>query len=126
MDYVTHNKKKRINVNRTSHQGYIKAAYGDLKKAFGAPLPGDGKADAEWIIRFEDGLVATIYNYKDGKNYLGRRGMSKTKITEWNIGGKSARAVDYVRRILSGPKKAVKPAAKKPPRRRKAKTTGKA
>lgn len=82
-------------------QGYICAKYNDLKKLFGKPTDGDGyKVDAEWSILFEDGTSATIYNYKNGKNYNGENGTPKTKITEWNIGGNNSKAVENIVDLL--------------------------
>lgn len=85
----------------SSFQGYVYTEYKTLCKVFGKPSEGDGyKVDAEWLIRFENGTVATIYNYKNGKNYLGSNGTPKTKITEWHIGGFTTDAVDLVRKTL--------------------------
>jgi hypothetical protein len=87
--------------NGTSLQGYVNADFKVLKKLFGKPTDGDGyKVDAEWLVTFNDGVVATIYNYKDGKNYNGSRGTPKTQITEWHVGGRSARAVANVEAML--------------------------
>jgi len=87
--------------NGTSLQGYITADYKVLKKVFGKPNDGDGyKVDAEWDVVFSDGSIATIYNYKDGKNYNGSRGLAKTQITEWHVGGRSLRAVRNVEAVL--------------------------
>lgn len=86
----------------TCLQGYIDADYATLVRVFGRPSRGDGyKVDAEWCIRFDDGTIATVYNYKDGKNYLGRNGMPKTKIRDWHIGGTSKAAVERVHAALS-------------------------
>jgi len=76
-------------VNMTSLQGYIRTSYADLVGCFGAPTcDGDGyKVDAEWIITFADGVVATIYNWKDGPNYCGEDGTPVEFIREWHIGG---------------------------------------
>jgi len=102
MKFKTHNDKD-INVNMTSFQGEIYARYCQLKKVFGAPTNGDGyKVDAEWDLEFEDGTVATIYNYKDGPNYLGGNGTPKSKITNWHIGGHSKKVCDKVRAALDG------------------------
>lgn len=89
-------------VNGTSLQGYVYCDYATLKKVFGKEhSDGDGyKVDAEWMLQFDDGVVATIYNYKDGKNYNGARGLAKSKITEWHVGGKSARAVRNVEDMI--------------------------
>lgn len=88
--------------NGTSLQGYIDADYKTLCKVFGKETnDGDGyKVDAEWLLEFSDGVVATIYNYKDGKNYNGRSGLAKSKITDWHVGGRSARAVANVEQML--------------------------
>lgn len=97
MKFKTHNDKD-IDLNGTHLQGQIDTTYSKLKKIFGKPNNGDGyKTDAEWEIEFEDGTVATIYNYKDGFNYNGREyGMSKTKITDWHIGGYDKKAYEMV------------------------------
>ena len=81
---------------------YVNVSYATLKKVFGKEhSDGDGyKVDAEWMLQFSDGVVATIYNYKDGKNYCGRSGLAKSNITDWHVGGKSAKAVQNVERML--------------------------
>ena len=100
MKFVTHN-QSNIDVNGTHFQGYIDVEYSVLKKIFGKPTSGEGyKTDAEWEILFEDGNVATIYNWKNGKNYLGREGTPKTKITHWNVGGLSKEVVERIQDIL--------------------------
>ena len=71
---------------------------GHIRK-FGEPSSnGDGyKVDAEWILRVSEvnseGSIVyqfpmTIYNYKDGRNYLGDRGLEVEDITNWHIGGR--------------------------------------
>lgn len=100
MKFVTHNQSK-INVSGTHLQGHIDIEYSVLKKIFGKPQSDEGyKTDAEWYIQFEDGTVATIYNWKNGKNYLGREGTAKTKITHWNVGGNSKEVVEKIQDIL--------------------------
>jgi len=76
-------------------QGRIDVEYAKLVKVFGEPISkvDEYKSDAEWHILFEDGILATIYNYKDGKNYLGDKGMLVKDITEWHIGGKTHKSV---------------------------------
>ena len=100
MKFVTHN-QSNIDVNGTHLQGHINVEYSVLKKIFGKPTSGDEyKTDAEWDIQFEDGTVATIYNWKNGKNYLGREGTPKTKITHWNVGGNSKEVVERIQEVL--------------------------
>jgi hypothetical protein len=76
-----------INLLGTSFQGNINCSYKVLKSLFGKESENDGyKIDACWEVLTPAG-PAHIYNYKDGKNYLGKEGTPKTKITEWHIGG---------------------------------------
>ena len=62
----------------------------------GYPTYTDGdKTLAEWVIKGNDGTIATIYDYK---NY----GMRKEQISNWHIGGKSEKAVKLIAEILPG------------------------
>lgn len=100
--YQSHNDKD-INCCGTHYQGNLTADYAKLKKLFGQPSDGDGyKVDAEWDVEFSDGTVATIYNWKDGKNYCGSHGTPKTKITDWHIGGMSKKAVELIQAVVYG------------------------
>ena len=73
----------------------ISLGYHQLVEAFGEPtMATDGyKVDAEWHVTFqindEHAAFVTIYNYKDGKNYLGANGLNVEDITDWHVGGKS-------------------------------------
>jgi len=101
MKFKTHNNSKNINTGGTSLVGNIFVSYKELVKAFGEPTTADEyKSDAEWELEFADGEVATIYNYKDGKNYLGQDGMKTEKITDWHIGGKSIVVLKRISEIL--------------------------
>ena len=94
--------ERDINLVGTSLQGEIKCFYKTLAKKFGVPDKGDGyKVDAEWVMQFEDGTVATIYNYKNGHNYLKNEGTPTEEIIEWHVGGKSERAFELVKEVLN-------------------------
>lgn len=100
MQYTTHNDTD-VNINGTCLQGEIEATYEELTNLFGAPHGGDGyKVDAEWEIKFDDGLVATVYNWKDGKNYCGEEGTPVEQITDWHVGGDKTAAVQRVQILL--------------------------
>ena len=90
-------------VNGTSLKGYVNTDYSTLVEVFGPPhSDGDGyKVDAEWCLQFSNGVVATIYNYKDGQNYCGEDGLLVEDITEWHIGGKSAMAERTVEQYIA-------------------------
>ncbi|MBC8489586.1 MAG: hypothetical protein H8D45_26510 [Bacteroidetes bacterium] len=93
--------KKTDKTGGTSFRGYIQVDYDTLVKVFGEPHYRDGyKTDAEWAFDF-DGVIGTIYNYKDGKNYLGADGLETKDIVNWHIGGFSNKVVEVVKKALS-------------------------
>jgi hypothetical protein len=100
-NFKTHN--DNIDWEGGSLQGYIDASYKDLKKVFGNPSEDfdNYKCDAEWNVKFDDGTYATIYNYKDGKNYCGKDGIPKTKIRDWHIGGNGGqKAINLIEQAI--------------------------
>lgn len=85
-----------IEIGGTYFQGNFTTTYKILKKLFGEEVENDGyKVDAHWVVETPAG-PASIYNYKDGKNYLGGKGTPKTKIMEWHIGGNNINAYAWV------------------------------
>jgi hypothetical protein len=84
--------------------GYLTTTYAALKRTFGESSTNfdDYKCDAEWSVEFDNGLTANIYNYKNGKNYLGKDGTPKTQITNWNIGGTDEAVIDLIKQALKG------------------------
>lgn len=105
MKVYTHN-EKQICTEGTSLMGYTDASYQELVDIFGEHTECDGyKVDAEWVLEFEDGKVATIYNYKTGVNYLGSDGMPVEEIRDWYIGGFDDIVVSRVTDILKANKK---------------------
>jgi hypothetical protein len=67
----------------TSLRGCVHATYADLKRTFGSPKhinQPDADIRVEWCLRFHDGTVATIYDWR-------RPNEAVTEVTEWNIGG---------------------------------------
>ena len=83
-------------------QGYTLSTFQNIIDKLGKPhCNGDAyKSDAQWNLKFEDGTVATLYNWKDGKNYCGADGLNVEDIIEWHIGGFSHDAVDKVEEAL--------------------------
>lgn len=81
--------------NGTSFQGYVQVSYDQLVRTLGQPngATQDGKVQAQWILKFEDGQVATIYDYKSEEQ--------KEDIIVWHIGGKSKGVVIPVNQIFS-------------------------
>jgi hypothetical protein len=79
-------------VNGTSLQGYMQAYYHQLVVVFGEPEGGGDKTTVEWCLSFEDGTVATIYDWKEYD--------TPTGLYRWHIGGRSPKAVDRVKRAF--------------------------
>ena len=73
----------------TSGQGgNLRVDYATLKKVFGKPSINNGngkgsKIRKEWIISI-DGVVCTIYDWKQGKSYRGYRPLKNAR---WSVGG---------------------------------------
>ena len=56
------------NIYGTSLQGYIKASYDQLLKAFGPPNPKlsyNFKTDVAWAFEVAGGSLATFYNWEN-------------------------------------------------------------
>tara|TARA_R100000388_G_scaffold18765_1_gene14472 strand:+ start:142 stop:510 length:369 start_codon:yes stop_codon:yes gene_type:complete len=88
-----------IDTSRTSFKGHLNCSYQHLVASLGEPLKSDcigGKSDANWELEFGYGEVATIYNWKNGTNYLGEDGQLTENITDWHIGGHSKDVVRLV------------------------------
>ena len=78
--------------NGTHLQGYVQAYYHQLVEVFGEPEGGGDKTTAEWALEFEDGTVATIYDWKEYETPMG--------LYHWHIGGRNNLAVDRVTRTF--------------------------
>lgn len=90
---------EKVDINGTCLQGYVSATRRKIQSVFGKPtLKGyrHDKVTTEWAIQFDDGLVATLYDYK-------RYSAGSPKMDEeygWHIGGHDRAAVDRVRETL--------------------------
>ena len=82
MNYVTGN----FDVCGTYLQGTVNTSYDRLVNLFGEPITrSDDKFQVEWAVKFDDGTLATIYDWKEDTN--------PSDVTEWHIGGFSQAAV---------------------------------
>lgn len=96
MKFITHNDRE-IDTMCSSLKGYIDISFDELVEKLGKPTCRDEyKTDAQWTLQFEDGIVASIYNYKNGRNYLGAGAPLTEEIKDWNIGGYKENAVIHV------------------------------
>ena len=79
-------------VNGTSLQGYVQAYYHQLVAVFGEPDGGGDKTTVEWVLKFEDGTGATIYDWKEYETPMG--------LYHWHIGGMNNLAVARVQQAF--------------------------
>ena len=81
----------------SSLKGYISATYDQLKEVLGKPqyISTDpySKVTCEWVLEFEDGLIATIYDWKMGATPL--------DVYDWHIGGHSSEVVERVQSLFT-------------------------
>jgi hypothetical protein len=104
MKFETHNTNNSIQINGTGLLAQLRhLSYDRIIDVLGEPTThfDNYKCDAEWILQFEDGVVATLYNYKNGQNYCGPKAPHVTEITTWNIGGYDREAANRVHQMLA-------------------------
>lgn len=94
MQYFTHH-DKAIDTDGTSLKGRVDVPYDRLEAQFGRPLDvwGDGKVQASWDLQFDDGKVATIYDWKE-------YGTPYQQVRDWHIGGYDSEVVRRIQSIL--------------------------
>lgn len=75
--------------------GYITLSFDQIVDMLGDTdygPSGDGKVRALWVIGFEDGTVATLYDWKES--------VPLDEVTKWHIGGYSMDAVSCVKELF--------------------------
>ena len=84
--------------NGTSLRGYVTTTLARLIEVFGEPqYYGEGdKVTVDWAMAFEDGTVATIYDWK--RYDLGAPDMDE--LMEYNIGGFNRDVVELVKNAV--------------------------
>lgn len=99
-------KRRNVEMNMSSLQGYITASYEELVNLFGEPTYMDcdddeyAKVDVMWtvLISTPTGPVkASIYNWKD---FDGGRYCQSAPSYKWHIGGFNDRAVYAVEGVI--------------------------
>jgi len=58
------------------------------------------KTDIEFHGQFKDGRVFTIYNWKNGENHCGDRGLQPDQIKTWNVGGLDCTVYDDLKTVF--------------------------
>ena len=94
----------------TNGVGSFDAPFSYVRAILGEPIYKNGydghdyKSDVVWQI-FLNGNpweIVRVYNYKDGKNYLGDEGKEVEQITYWKIGSNNRdKAREYISKRLN-------------------------
>lgn len=94
-----------INATGTCKQGVIWATREEISRAFGEPThyPLGDKVTTEWIIQFDSGDVATIYDWK--RYDSGRPGF--TEVYDWHIGGNTHTVCGLIENVIHRAKASV-------------------
>lgn len=84
--------------NGSHLQGYVESTFDEIIEIFGSPKHGPDafyldKVTCEWVLEFEDGTIATIYDWK----------MCETPYNKyyWHIGGFDQKSVDLIQEIVA-------------------------
>jgi hypothetical protein len=97
--------RNNVPADGTSFKGGIKVPFSRLVEVFGEPEESDGyKVAFEWSIQFDDGTVATIYDWKVTSLYDSDLSSPETlravNYDDWHVGGFSPAAVAKVKKVL--------------------------
>lgn len=88
------------NIQGSHYQGKVGSSFKRLVEIFGQPyrIPQEDqdKYQVEWVIKWEDGTISTIYDWKWDDTDL-------DDIPEWNIGGYQFEAALYVHELVNPP-----------------------
>jgi hypothetical protein len=89
--------KGNFDINGTHFLGNVYTTYEELCEYFGDPTEEDtgmDKVNCQWILKFQDGTIATIYDWD----------LSSTpkRLYHWHVGGFNSKAVEYVYSIIKG------------------------
>lgn len=80
-------------INGTCLQGYITIKYSEIVEVLGKPTMEDGdKVTAEWSFKAYDGMVFTIYDYKED--------VTPKSVYSWHIGGQDPKVLKLVQALF--------------------------
>lgn len=89
-----------------SWKGDVEATYDQLVRAFGAPAHGpddlrggDNKVSCEFVLKFDDGTIATVHDWKEPRTRIDGKTV-RSETIEWSVGGFTTDAVNHVIRVL--------------------------
>ena len=84
--------RENVDINGSHLQGYIEISYANLVCVLGEPEMMDDKVQVQWDLKFSDGTIVSIYDWKSTQN--------PADITLWHIGGHSKEALKKVKTLF--------------------------
>ena len=94
--FVSARNREQFRAQSGGVRGYVTTTYQKLVDTFGRPMIGpdanEDKTTCEWQIKFSDGVIATIYDWKENATPMHEYG--------WHVGGVSPLAVTNVEEAL--------------------------
>ena len=105
----------------TCNRGDLTATYAELVKCFGEPHyrlshanreNSDCKVSVEWAIKFPDGTISTIYDWKQNEWYCGAEGIPAEQVTEWSIGGNHPESATRIQELVDASRDQCQPPVK--------------
>lgn len=103
---LQNNLKREVVINKMCGSHFLGAfdsvKLEELHEKFGSPMlysdeEGDYKVKYQWCIEFEDGLIATIYDWKVDYSKVSVHDQQMT----WHIGGHDSRVMDRIYKIVN-------------------------
>lgn len=87
--------KNKINSLGICLKGYVQTTYDFLCEKLGEPNlkpSGDKKVKCQWTVKFEDGSIGTVYDWKTKE--------VPKEMYNWQIGGTNLDVLDKLEKIL--------------------------
>ena len=83
--FQLHTKWNDMDFGGSALVGTIDAAPEEITKYLGEPMVIRGLSDIRWLLKFDDGIVATIFRYRGetGLNVGGFREISRERVERW-------------------------------------------
>ena len=87
LDFTTED----VGIGGTHRIGTLRASREEITRQFGEPDTGFPKSTYHWQVRFPDGSVVTIYDYRERNRFA-----DADEIREWSIGGRDTGNVELL------------------------------
>jgi hypothetical protein len=81
-----------VDIGGTHRFGTLEASRKEIARQFGEPDTGYPKSTYHWQVKFPDGSVVTIYDYRKRNRFA-----DADEVREWSIGSRNASNAELLR-----------------------------